>query len=154
VEAHDATPPRKRDDTVILHLNYEELRALRSGARSLLEGEAEVPGSAPAPEARRAVEALLERLDGDLTLSTLSEARGVQTAVQAVVEALRAEMEGAVVATHAADEGAVAAYFDFAHVLGVEHRLGGIASEMEAVIELVTGGRADEDAARAFAFPD
>ena len=63
-------------------------------------------------------------------------------------------MESLILAHHAADEEAVAAYFDFAHVLTVEDRLGRIASEMEAVIELVTGSPPTPETARTFRFPE
>ncbi|NIT86120.1 MAG: hypothetical protein GWN82_04160, partial [Gemmatimonadetes bacterium] len=124
---------------MILHFNYEELTALRAGAEVFL-GRRETGGGgvlAPAEE-RVHVEALLSLLDGEVSLSTLREVRDVQAAVAAVIAMLRAEMESLVVATHPAGEQAVAAYFDFAHVFTVAHRLGEMASEMEALIELVT----------------
>lgn len=140
---------------MILHCNYEELTALTAGGRSLLSGESEAPSYVLAPvESRARVEALLPRLVGDLTVSSLGEAQGVSLAVDAIVEHLRAEMEAVVVATHAADEGAVAAYFDFAHALSVSHRVHEMVAEMEALIELVTGEPADADTTRTFRFPD
>ena len=54
----------------------------------------------------------------------------------------------------AADEGAVAAYFDFAHGFTVAHRIGEMASEMEALIGLVTGARPTPETTLAFQFPD
>ena len=140
---------------MILHINYEEIRALKSGGRSLLDGEPDAPSSVLAPpESRARVEALLPQLEGDLTLASLAELRGVAKAVDAIVEHLRAEMEAVVVATHAADEQAVAAYFDFAHALTVRRRVREMAEEMEAVIELVTGHAADDEAVSSFRFPD
>jgi hypothetical protein len=140
---------------VILYFNYEELTALRAGAQVLLDRDEPSYGSVLAPpESRARVEALLPRLEGDISLSTLEEVRGVLTAIEAIVECLRVEMESTVVATHAADEGAVAAYFDFAHGFTVQHRVGEMATEMEALIELVTGGRPTDGTARTFQFPD
>ena len=140
---------------MILHFSYEELRALRTGADAFLEGEGSAAGVVLAPPERRArVEELLPLLRGDLSLSTLEELWGVQSAVSAIVECLRAEMESVVVTLHAADEGAVAAYFDFAHSLTVSHRIGEMASEMSALIELVTGSQRTSEAARDFQFPD
>jgi len=140
---------------VILHVNYEELTALQSGARVLLDREDEGEGFVLAPcEERSRVEALLPQLEGDVSLSTLHDLRGVQSAVQAIVECLRMEMEVAVVTMHAADEGAVAAYFDFAHALTVAHRADEMASEMEALIELVTGAPPTDETSRSFLFPD
>jgi hypothetical protein len=140
---------------VILHFNYEELVALRSGARVLLHQQDAGEGSVLAPSEERArVEALVSQLEADLSLSTLHELRGVQAAVHAIVECLRIEMESSVLATHAADEGAVAAYFEFAHGLTVSHRLQVMASEMEALIELVTGAPPTSETIRSFQFPD
>lgn len=141
---------------MILHFNYEEIQALRAGARAYL-GEIGAPSASPviAPSETRAhVEALLPRLSGDVSLATLEELHGVQTAVSAVVEILRAQMESMVLATHAADEDAVSAYFDFAHGLTVASRIDELASEMEAMIELVTGEAPTTEAARSFRFPD
>lgn len=140
---------------MILHVNYEETRALRSGGRSLLDGESELPSYVLAPsESRARVEALLPLLEGDISVGTLAELRAVSTAVEAIVERLRVEMESFVLATHAADESAVAAYFDFAHALTVARRLQEMASEMEALIEVVTGHPVDPEAAISFRFPD
>lgn len=143
-------------DDVILHFNYEEIQALRTGARAYLGEEGAVYSSAVlAPSGTRAhVEALLTRLTGDLSLPTLAELRVVQSAVAAVVESLRVQMETTVLATHAADEDAVSAYFDFAHALTVAHRVDEMAGEMEAMIELVTGEPASDEAAGTFQFPD
>jgi hypothetical protein len=91
---------------------------------------------------------------GDLSLGTLEELRKAQTGVAAIVESLRVEMETAVLATHPADESAVAAYFDFAHGLVVAGRLRDMAEEMEALIELVTGESPSIESARSFRFPD
>jgi hypothetical protein len=140
---------------VILHFNYEELTALKAGARAFLAQEVPGRGNVLAPSEERVhVEALLPRLEGDISLSTLEELRGVESAIVAIVHCLRVEMESAVVATHAADEIAVVAYFDFAHGFSVQHRLSEMASEMEALIELVTGQEPTPASARSFQFPD
>jgi len=140
---------------VILYFNYEELRALKAGAQTLLEGESGNCGSVLAPPQSRAqVEALVPRLEGDLSLPTLSELRAVAAAVDVIVTCLRVEMEVTVLATHAADESAVAAYFDYAHALTVSRRLADMATEMEALIEVVTGERVTAAAAADFRFPD
>ena len=140
---------------MILRCNYEEIRALKAGGRSLLDGDAETSSTVLAPPEHRArVEALLPRLEGDLSVTTLQGLGAVGVAVDAILEFLRAEMEAVVLATHAADESAVAAYFDFAHVLTVSNRLHEMAAEMEALIELVTGRPVDPDSARTFRFPD
>ena len=141
---------------MILYCNYEELRALRHGARAFLGdevGESCAPVAAP-PQARAEVEALVPRLAGDMGIHTLVEQQGVRAGVAFIVECLRAEMEAMVVDTHPAHEGAVAAYFDFAHALSVRDRLDEMGHEMVALIELVTGSPADETTARTFVFPD
>ena len=140
---------------MILHFNYEELTALKAGAHVFLEGGETERGAVLAPpEARARVEALVPLLEGDISLSTLQELRGIEAAVIAIVDRLRVEMESVVVATHAADEGAVASYFDFAHAFTVAHRLGEMASEMEALIELMTGSPPTSDVLTSFCFPD
>jgi hypothetical protein len=140
---------------VILHFNYEELTALKAGAQSFLAREEEGYARVLAPPAERArVEALVPLLAGDVSLPTLAELSTVRSAVEAIVECLRIEMESVVVATHPADEQAVAAYFDFAHGLAVAHRLEEMASEMEAMIELVTGEPPTPATSRSFLFPD
>jgi len=140
---------------VILRCNYEELSALKQGAHTLLgvgEGDRHVAVAPPAAHAT--VAALLPRLEGDLTITTLEQLYSVQIAIDAIVICLRAEMESAVTITHPADEYAVAAYFDFAHAFTVLARVREMGAEMEALIEVVTGGVVTPDIAREFVFPD
>lgn len=140
---------------MILRCNYEELSALRHGARALLDhGDEDRCAVAAPPQAHATVAALLPRLVGDLTIDTLHDLRAVQMAVEAIVVCLRSEMQAAVAATHPADEGAVSAYFEFAHSYAVSTRLQEAADEMEALIELLTGGPATPEVAREFVFPD
>jgi hypothetical protein len=141
---------------VILRVNYEEIQALRAGARMFLaQGDGVAHGAVLAPpESRARVEALASRLQGDLSFATLDELLEVQQGVAAIVESLRVEMESAVLASHAADESAVAAYFDFAHGFTVANRLEEMAAEMEAMIELVSGESPSLESARTFRFPD
>ena len=140
---------------MILRFNYEEIQALRAGARAYL-GEAGISTSAvlAPPDGRARVEALLPKLLGDLSFHTLEELRVVRAAVSSVVESLRVQMESMVLSTHAADEEAVSAYFDFAHALTVLHRIDEMDAEMQAVIELVTGEPPTAETARTFQFPD
>ncbi len=139
---------------MILTCNYEELTAVRFGARAFLE-EQPSSGRIAAPSATRvAVEALVDRLRGDLSLSTLADQAEVETALRAVVKHLRAEMYLRVLATHPAAEVSVAAYFDFAHALSVLGRVEEIGEEMSALIEVMTGASPDEETVRSFVFPD
>lgn len=140
---------------MILRCDFEELRALKEGARMVLEDEGGAGASVAAPpEGRAEVERLLPRLDGDLTVETLAEQRAVARALETIVGALRAEMEAAVVAHHPAEDAAVEAYFAFSHALTVLNRAEEIGQEMEALIEVVTGEEPDEEVARTFEFPD
>lgn len=140
---------------MILDCNYEELRALKEGARVFLEAGAQEPCAVAAPPASRPqVEAFVPLLDGPIVIGTLREQQAVQGAVDAIVECLRAEMEALVTSTHPAAEGAVAAYFDFAHALSVQDRIQEAGAEMRALIELVTGGPATPEIAETFVFPD
>ena len=140
---------------MIFRCNFEELSALRHGARAVLDEylPEEATVAAP-PEERECVANVLPRLQGDLSIATLREQRGLRKAVTAIVERLRLEMEVTVATTHPADEGAVAAYFDFAHSYSVLSRLDEIGREMAALIELVTGAPPSDDVARTFVFPD
>jgi len=140
---------------VILHCNYEEIQALRAGARTVLEARAGEPCFARTlPNGREQVEELLPRLDGDLSFHTLAEIQVVTRAVDTIVDCLRIDMDAFVIATHPAHEDAVAAYFDFAHALAVLGRLRVMGSDMQTLIEVLTGGPADDVAAREFVFPD
>ena len=140
---------------MIVHCNFEELTALKTGVRQILDGYATEPGVVAAPpEERDNVAALLPHLSGDLSMETLAEQKALRSAVAVIVEILRVEMETTVTATHAAHEGAVAAYFDFAHAFSVLSRLEEIGQEMEALIELVTEGPVTDELARGFVFPD
>jgi hypothetical protein len=140
---------------VILYLSYEEVQALRQGARSFLREEGGGPCAVAAPPTARAeVSALEEKLVGDLDVNTLGQQRALTSAVSTIVECLRIEMETAVGETHPAHEGAVAAYFEYAHCLSVLSRLREIGNEMEALIEVLTGKPADTETATNFHFPD
>ena len=140
---------------MILQCSYEELEALKTGADALLARRgSESRAVAAPPENHAQVEALVPRLTGALSIRTLREQRLVQTAVDAVVGHLRAEMEMLVTATHPASEGAVIAYFDFAHAFSVQHRVREIGSEMSALIEVMTGEPATPEVAASFVFPD
>lgn len=140
---------------MILHCNYEELKALREGARAFLEdGAADSRLVAAPPEDRAQVEALVPLLAGGLSILTLQEQRRIQDAVDTVVAYLRADMELLVTTSHPASEGAVAAYFDFAHALSVQHRIVQLGGEMTALVEVVTGSPVTAEVAASFVFPD
>ena len=140
---------------MIVHCNFEELTALKAGARQVLEGYAPEYGVIAAPpEERERVAALMPLLSGDFSVTTLAEQRSLLHAVAIIVEMLRVEMESMVATNHPAHEVAVSAFFDFAHAFSVQARLFEVGLEMEALVELVTGGPATDELARDFAFPD
>jgi len=143
---------------MLLACNFEEITALTYGARQLLQ---EVPGRGRAvplvsipPSTQLALEGLLLRLEGDLSIHTLAEQRELQHALQVVVLHLRETMEEQVAETHPADEGAVAAYFDFAHSHSVLSRVREMGEEMLALVEVMTGSAPDDGVTRSFVFPD
>jgi hypothetical protein len=139
---------------MILFCNFEELSALKAGALSLLDrGPGREATVAAPPEGRAEVEALLPRLDGDLSVNTLAEQRRILKGVAVIVECLKEEMDAAVLSMHPADEVAVAGYFLYGHALAVMGRLAEMGQEMEALIEVVTGAPATPEIAETFVFP-
>ncbi len=140
---------------MILHCSFEELTALRQGARMILRQGArgESPVVAP-PEGRQEVAALLPRLSGDIAIETLQEQRSVLTALRTIVSRLKDEMDVSIVTTHPADESAVTDYFLYAHSLAVLARVSAMGEEMEALIEVVTGSPVTPTVAATFVFPD
>lgn len=140
---------------MILRCNYEEVAALEYGGRTLLaeSEESEFWVVAPAPT-RAAVQEFLGQLDGDVSIPTLQDQRRMERAVGAIVQVLRQEMERTVIATHPADEPAVAGYFDFAHALTVLSRLRQMGQEMRAIIEVMTGAPPTPEVERELVFPD
>lgn len=140
---------------MIVYCNFEELTALKAGARQVLDGYAPEHGMIAAPpEEREQVAALIPQLGGDFSVTTLAQQRSLLQAVSIIVGILRIEMESVVTANHPAHEGAVSAYFDFAHALSVQARLYEVGLEMEALVELVSGEPVTEEFARDFVFPD
>jgi hypothetical protein len=141
---------------VILNCNFEELRALESGADLLLGGPLGAPEGAVAAPVESLVEvALLKpRLKGSLSIDTLLEQRSVRQAVAAICHGLHDRLDEKVLEYHPAHEEAVALYFDYAHAYGVLRRLDEMGAEMSAMIELITGERPTDESVRTVAFPD
>lgn len=135
---------------MILNVNYEELRALATGAELLLMGDRQ-PGVPVAVRAQ--VERLVPRLVGDVEIETLAEQRDVRGAVAAISEFLHSQMDSKVLEHHPAHEEAVSFYFDYAHTIAVLSRLDEMGTEMSAIIELTTGHPATPDSAEGFVFP-
>lgn len=120
---------------MILNCNFEELRALSSGADVLLEARG---SRAALPERILAeVEAMRPRLTGDIEVDTVAEQQGLRTAVAAVTGSLRDRMNAMVLDHHPGYEEAVLLYFEYAHALTLLRRLDGIGAELSALEDLM-----------------
>jgi hypothetical protein len=141
---------------VILHVNYEEIRALGTGADLIRDAGQDGSGSAvAAPSAAVArAEALRARLTGDLEIATLAEQRSVREAVAAICEHLRERLETTVIEFSPGHDQAVDLYFDYAHALTVLDRVDRLGVEMTAMIEVITGSQVTEADANRITFPD
>ncbi len=138
---------------MILHCNFEELRALTAASEAIVaDGHAQAGPVATQPEGVGMVEELLPRLTGDVSIETLPDQRRVQTAVRFIVGDLHRRLDERIIDTHPADEEAVALYFDYGHSRTVLHRLEQMGAEMEAIIDLISGS--NPAAAATVTFPD
>ena len=140
---------------MILYLSFEELAALGSCAeRLLLANSVSGHGIAAPPQLVADVEQFTQRLNGDITIASLEDQRTLQLIVRNLLDRSRAGMDEAVILQHAAAESAVAAYFEYAHVLTVSNRLAAIGEEMAALVQLMTGEDPDSETGRRFSFPE
>ena len=140
---------------MILFLSFEELSALGASAGHVLAaGSHAGHGIAAPPQFVAQVEQFSHRLTGDITVENLDDQRGMQRIVEHLLAGCRVRMDDMVLTHHAADESAVAAYFEYAHVLTVSRRLRALGDEMAALVQLMTGDDPDSEAARRFSFPD
>lgn len=140
---------------MILHCTFEELSALGAGGeRVLAEAGSGVSVVTAPPEVIADVEALLPRLIGDLSVTTLAEQQSIARAVTFIVAELKQRLDAQILDTHPADEYAVGAYFDYAHALSVQDRVVRVGKEIAAVIELLTGAPPTPDMVRNFTIPD
>lgn len=126
---------------MILHCNFEELRALASAGEVLVaEAHARTGGVAAPPEGVVMVESLIPRLTGDMSIETLDDQRRVQGAVTVLVDDLRRRMDHQIIETTPGNEEALNLYFDYGHSRSVLHRLDQMGAEMAAIVELIAGG--------------
>jgi len=139
---------------VILHCNFEELRALAAASELIVADANDRPGSVFAPpEGVGMVEQLLPRLTGDVSIETLDDQRRVQKAVAFICQALHLRLDEQIIATsNPANEDAISLYFDYGYSRTVLDRLERMGAEMEAIIDLIHGGSAA--AAGSVTFPD
>lgn len=138
---------------MILHCNFEELRALASASELIVaDVHAHAGAIAAPPESLVMVEQLLPRLTGDVSIETLPDQRRTQKAVRFICDDLHRRLDERIIDTHVADEEAVALYFDYGHSRTVLNRLELMGAEMEAIVELMGGG--SRAATSALTFPD
>jgi hypothetical protein len=130
---------------MILHCNFEELRALASAGETVVSAaEAASAGAVQAPaEGVAKVEMLLPRLTGDFSIDTLDDQRRVRHAVSVIVNDLHSRLDQTIIEFNPAHEDAVSLYFDYGHSRSVLHRLDVMGAEMEGMVDLITGGRPD-----------
>ena len=140
---------------MILHCTFEELSALSAGGeRVLAEAGSGVSVVTAPPEVVADVEALLPRLAGDISVTTLAEQQSIARAITFILAELKHRLDCQILDTHPADEYAVGAYFDYAHVLTVQDRVARVGTEITALIELLTGAPPTADMIRNFTVPD
>lgn len=140
---------------MILHCTYEELAALSAGGeRVLAEAGSGVSVVVAPPEVIADVEALLPRLSGDLSVTTIADQQAIARAVTFIVAELKQRLDVQVLETHPADEYAVGAYFDYAHALSVQERVARLGAEMHAIAGLVNGSAVTPEIIRGFTIPD
>lgn len=126
---------------MILHCNFEELRALASASEVIvMEAQARAGGVAAPPEGLVMVEKLLPRLTGDMSIETLEDQRRVRGAVHFIVDDLHRRMDRRIIESSPGNEEALNLYFDYGHSRTVLHRLDGMRAEMEAIVDLINGG--------------
>ena len=138
---------------MILHCNFEELRALSSASELIVADSYGTGGGVAAPaEALVMVEHLIPRLTGDVSIETLDDQRRVHKAVDFICVDLHRRLDDKIIETHPANEEAVALYFDYGHSRAVLHRLEQMRAEMEAIIDLISS--TNPAAASTVTFPD
>jgi hypothetical protein len=76
----------------------------------------------------------------------------VRHAVSVIVNDLHSRLDQTIIEFNPAHEDAVTLYFDYGHSRSVLHRLDVIGAEMEAMVDLITGGR--PDLGGSITFPD
>jgi hypothetical protein len=138
---------------VILHCNFEELRALAAASELILAqaGDQSAVAAVPAEERQR-VERLQPLLVGDISVDSLELQRSLVGAVRFLCAGLLHRLDDRVVESGPASEDAVNLYFDYGHARAVLHRLEEMGAEMEAIAELISGG--NPAASGGVSFPD
>lgn len=137
---------------MILHCNFEELRALTAASEAIVF-DAGAPSAVAAPHDEvEMVELLLPRLSGDVSIETLDDQKRVLRAVDFICEDLLRRLDDKIIETSPGNEDAVALYFDYGHSRTVLNRVEQMGAEMEAIIDLIAG--TNPAAASGIIFPD
>jgi hypothetical protein len=145
----------RSEEPVILYLSFEELTALSAEAERALDASASTGhGIAAPPQLLAEVEQFAQLLTGDVAVTTLDQQRSMRRVIDHLLDACRVRMDTLVLDQHPAAEGAVAAYFDYAHVLSASSRVDRLGTEMEVLLQVMTGEDPDSDAGRRFSFPE
>jgi hypothetical protein len=140
---------------VILYLSFEELSALSAEAERVLAANGVAGhGIAAPPQFLAELEHFAQLLVGDVHVETLEQQRSMRRVVDVLLERCRVRMDRFVTEQHPAAESAVAAYFDYAHVLTASNRLDVIGTEMTALVQVLTDEDPESDTARRFSFPE
>lgn len=126
---------------MILHCNFEELRALLAASELIVaEAHGRTGAVVAPPESVVMVEQLVPRLTGDVSIGTMADQQRVQGAVSFIVGDLHRRLDAQILATDPSNEDAVSLYFDYAHSRSVLDRVDRMGAEMSAIIELIGGG--------------
>jgi hypothetical protein len=91
------------------------------------------------PQFLAEVEQFAQLLVGDVAVESLEQQRSMRRVVDDLLGRCHRRMDALVTEQHAAAESAVAAYFDYAHVLTARSRLDVIGEEMAALVHVMTG---------------
>lgn len=138
---------------MILRCTFEELSAVKAAAARVIGG-AGSGGIAAPPDVIADVEALLGRMDGDVSVRTLADVRGIARTTEFILEETRSRTDDFILAQHPAAEDAVTSYFEYAYILTFMDRVRRLDAEMCALIELMTGEAPTDDAAVRVSFDD
>jgi len=128
---------------VILHCNFEELRALLAASELIVaDAHGRTGAVAAPPESVVMVEQLMPRLTGDVSIETMADQRQVHGAVSFIVADLHRRLDEQILETDPSNEDAVSLYFDYGHSRAVLDRLDRMGAEMSAIIDLIGGTQA------------
>jgi len=126
---------------MILELSYEEVTALNSAAERMRAGGG--GGVAAPPEAIAALDERLP-LPGDVTVDSAAEQARLMAAMDAVLAHLKQRMDALILEQYVGADDPVNAYFDYANVFTVRHRLAHLGHHMRAVDAVIRESEPDD----------